>query len=80
MFPIRHVNYNLQKLFLTMNQTFTTGLRLKNSLTNELVTPTLTFRKNSFPVRETTSAGTPVDPPSILTATWDMPGTTSATI
>lgn len=33
---IKHVNYNLRFL-LTMNQSYQTGLKLKNSLTNELV-------------------------------------------
>lgn len=33
---LKHVNYNLATL-LKMNNTYLTGLKLKNSLTNELV-------------------------------------------
>lgn len=43
---LQHVNYNF--LYSTMQKPYLTGLRLKNSITSQLVLPFL-FRRNSNP-------------------------------
>lgn len=46
---LRHVNYNF--LYSTMQKPFVTGLRLKNSITNQVVYPHL-LRRSSNPEKE----------------------------
>lgn len=68
---LKHVNYNF--LCSTMQESFVTGLKLKNSLTNQLV-PLDLYRKTLCPLMEEMSAGTHADPLFTPTATWVMPG------
>ena len=60
-----------------MQKPFLTGLKLKNSLSNQLVWH-LSFRNNFNLVMAEASAGTRVDQPSTPTVTSDTPETTSA--
>lgn len=46
---LKHVNYNF--LYSTMQQPYLTGLRLKNSITSQVVPPSL-FRKSLNPETE----------------------------
>lgn len=73
---LQHVNYNF--LYSTMQQSFVTGLKLKNNLTSQLVSRILP-RKNSCLWMAGTYAGTPVDPLFTPTATWDTQGTPKIT-
>lgn len=68
---LKHVNYNF--LYSTMQKQFLTGLRFRNSLTNQLVT-LREFRNSSSPVMEKLSDGTRADPLYTPTATWDTQG------
>lgn len=68
---LQHVNYNF--LYSTMQQSFITGLKLKNNLTSQLV-PHILSRKNSCPWMAGTCAGTPVDQLFTPTVTWDTQG------
>lgn len=68
---LKHVNYNF--LYSTMQESFVTGLKLKNSLTNQLVHLDLCRRTLCLLVGEM-SAGTHADPPYTLIATWATPG------
>ena len=56
-----------------MQQSFVTGLKLKNSLSNQLVF-SLTLRNSSSLGMVKRSAGTLADPLSTHRVTWDMPG------
>lgn len=73
---LQHVNYNF--LYSTMQQSFITGLKLKNNLTSQLV-PLDLPRKNSCLWMAETYAGTPVDPLFTRTVTWDMQGNPNTT-
>ena len=68
---LKHVNYNF--LFSTMEKPFLTGLRFKNSLTNQLVVPDL-CSKSLSPATAEMSSGILVDPLYTPIVTWDMPG------
>lgn len=56
-----------------MQQNFVTGLKLKNSLSNQLVTLTL-FSNCSNPEMGKILNGIPVDQQSMPKVTWAMPG------
>lgn len=73
---LKHVNYNY--LFSTMEQSFVTGLKLKNNLTSQLVLSNLSRKNLSLPT-PTTSGGIHVDLLFIRIATWDMQGKTCFT-
>lgn len=68
---LKHVNYNF--LYSTMQESFVTGLKLKNSLTNQEV-PLDLSRKTLYPLMGKMSAGIHAGPPYTPTATWVMPG------
>ena len=72
---LKHVNYNF---LYSMQKPFLTGLKLKNSLSNQLV-PHPSLRNNFSLVTAAPSAGTHADPPSTPTAISDTPETMSAT-
>ena len=67
----KHVNYYFRTF--RMQKPFLTGLKLKNSLSNQLVTP-ISPRKTFSLDTEETSSGILADPLSTLTATSDMQG------
>ena len=73
---LQHLNYNF--LYSTMQQSFLTGLKLKNNLTSQLVSHCLS-RKNSCPWMAETYAGTPAGPLFTRTATWDTQGNLNTT-
>ena len=64
------INY----LFTTMQKDFITGLKLRNSLSNQLVNLLTKNSKHSFPWTARMSSGTHVDQPSTPTAIWDTQG------
>lgn len=67
----KHVNYIYQ--FSAMQQPFITGLKLKNSLSNQLVNPTPL--RNFFSLAMVKiSDGTPVGQPCTPRVTWDTLG------
>lgn len=68
---LQHVNYNF--LYSTMEKPYRTGLRLKNSLSNQLV-HLLLLRKSFNRVKAKQSDGTLADPLSTLTVIWATPG------
>jgi hypothetical protein len=73
---LKHVNYNF--LYSSMQQSFITGLKLKNNLTSQLVLLGL-FRRISCPQTGAPLGGTLAGPPSIPTATWATLGIISTT-
>lgn len=64
------INY----LYTTMQKEFITGLRLKNSLSNQLVNPLFYQSKLSFPWTAKMSNGTLVVQPYTQTVIWVMQG------
>lgn len=73
---LKHVNYNF--LYSTMQESFVTGLKLKNSLTNQLVSLDLS-RKTLCHLMGEMSAGTHADPLYTPTVTWATPGSPLST-
>jgi hypothetical protein len=71
-------NYNY--LYSRMKAAFVTGLKLKNNLTSQLVTPFFYFRISLSPLTETMSSGTLVGLLSIPIVTWDTLGSFSLEI
>lgn len=68
---LKHVNYNF--LYSTMQKPFLTGLRLKNSLTSQVVTLRIFSNSSNLEMVKLWD-GIHADPLCTPTATWDMQG------